>query len=130
MPQSAFVQKPNAIPSAESRIGSRWELAGSRLCLALAFFGSAIIVINPPLRGPDKISHFLRIYSYTRGELLPVTEISGRKGIFVERGLYERLYFFKDRGGKFASRQFSRPDPLTRTSCWTAFGCNTHVARV
>jgi hypothetical protein len=31
--------------------------------------------INPPLRGPDEIAHFLRIYSYVRGELLSVTKI-------------------------------------------------------
>src|SRR5260370_20715599 len=66
------------------------------------FFGSCTIVCKPPLRGPDEISHFLRIYSYTRGELLPVTEINGRKGIFVERVLYERLRFFKDSGERFA----------------------------
>ena len=59
--------------------------------LSLAF-GSAIIVINPPLRGPDEISHFLRIYSYTRGELLPAVEIDRRKGVFVERPLYDRLF--------------------------------------
>src|SRR5258708_17773584 len=63
--------------------------------LSLAF-GSIIIFANPPLRGPDEIAHFLRIYSYTRGELLPVTEINGRQGDFVERVLYERLHFFKD----------------------------------
>jgi hypothetical protein len=39
--------------------------------LSLAF-GSIIIVANPPLRGPDEIAHFLRIYSYARGELVPV----------------------------------------------------------
>src|SRR5260370_515291 len=78
------------------------------------FFGSAIIVVNPPLRGPDEISHFLRIYSYTRGELLPVTEINGRKGIFVERVLYERLHFFKDSGERFASLQQHKGDWFAR----------------
>jgi hypothetical protein len=69
--------------------------------LSLAF-GSAIIVVNPPLRGPDEISHFLRIHSYSRGEFLPTTEIDGHKGIFVERKLYDQLYFFKDSGEWFA----------------------------
>ena len=54
--------------------------------LSLAF-GSIIIFANPPLRGPDEIAHFLRIYSYARGELLPVMEINARKGIFVSPGL-------------------------------------------
>jgi hypothetical protein len=103
MQHRASVHKPGAAPSALSRIGRRF---GSWPAIAFAllslFFGSAIIVVNPPLRGPDEISHFLRIYSYTRGELLPVTEINGRKGIFVERVLYERLHFFKDSGERFA----------------------------
>src|SRR5258708_21681044 len=69
--------------------------------LSLAF-GSIIIFANPPLRGPDEIAHFLRIYSYARGELLPVTEINARKGIFVNPGLYNQLYFFKTAGEVFA----------------------------
>src|SRR6266404_3586331 len=104
MLQRASVDKPDAAPSALSRIGRRF---GSWPAIVFAllslFFGSAIIVINPPLRGPDEISHFLRIYSYTRGELLPVTEINGRKGVFVERVLYERLHFFKDSGEWFST---------------------------
>ena len=104
MQYRASVHKPDAAPSALSRIGRRF---GSWPAIVFAllslFFGSAIIVVNPPLRGSDEISHFLRIYSYTRGELLPVTEINGRKGIFVERVLYERLHFFKDSGEWFAT---------------------------
>jgi uncharacterized membrane protein len=65
-------------------------------------FGSIIIFANPPLRGPDEIAHFLRIYSYSHGELLPVTEINARKGIFVNPGLYNQLYFFKTAGEVFA----------------------------
>src|SRR5260221_8444965 len=104
MLQRASVDKPDAAPSALSRIGRRFGSWPAIVCALLSlFFGSAIIVVNPPLRGPDEISHFLRIYSYTRGELLPVTEINGRKGIFVERVLYERLHFFKDSGERFAT---------------------------
>src|SRR4029453_6327477 len=111
----ASVHKPDAAPSALSRIGRRF---GSWPAIAFAllslFFGSAIIIVNPPLRGPDEISHFLRIYSYTRGELLPVTEINGRKGVFVERVLYERLHFFKDSGERFASLQQHKGDWFAR----------------
>jgi uncharacterized membrane protein len=71
------------------------------ILLSLAF-GSIIIFTNPPLRGPDEIAHFLRIYSYARGELLPVTEIKARKGIFVSPELYNQLYFFKTAGEVFA----------------------------
>jgi uncharacterized membrane protein len=69
--------------------------------LSLAF-GSIIIFANPPLRGPDEIAHFLRIYSYARGELLPVTETNARKGIFVNPELYNQLSFFKTAGEVFA----------------------------
>ena len=98
------VHKPDVAPSALSRIGRRF---GSWPAIVFALlslsFGSAIIVANPPLRGPDEISHFLRIYSYSRGELLPPAEIDGRKGVFVERALYDRLYFFKNSGEWFAT---------------------------
>src|SRR3979490_1571596 len=103
MQHRASVHKPDAAPSALSSIGRRF---GSWPAIAFAlvsvFCGAAVIGVNPPLRGPDEISHFLRIYSYTRGELLPVTEINGRKGIFVDGVLYERLHFFKDSGERFA----------------------------
>jgi hypothetical protein len=64
------------------------------IVLSLAF-GALIISGTPPLRGPDEISHFLRIYSYARREILPTKEVDGRKGILVERGLYSELQFFK-----------------------------------
>ena len=44
----------------------------------------------------------MRIYSYTRGELLPTAEVDGRKGIFVERELYSQLHFFRTAGESFA----------------------------
>src|SRR5262249_14504731 len=43
-----------------------------------------------------------RIYSYTRGDLLPLTEINGRKGIFVDGDLHNQLSFFKDAGERFS----------------------------
>jgi hypothetical protein len=93
----------DAEPSTLSRFGRRFGSFPAVVFALLSLaFGSAIIVINPPLRGPDEISHFLRIHSYARGEFLPTTEIDGRKGIFVERKLYDRLYFFKDSGEWFA----------------------------
>jgi hypothetical protein len=103
MQYHASVHGLDAEPSALSRISIRFggfpAIVFALLSLA---FGSAIIVVNPPLRGPDEISHFLRIHSYSRGEFLPTTEIDGRKGIFVERKLHDRLYFFKDPGEWFA----------------------------
>jgi hypothetical protein len=98
----ATLHEPN-VPSALLRMGRRF---GSWPAIVFALislsFGSAIILVMPPLRGPDEISHFLRIYSYVRGELPPTTEVNGRKGVFVESALYDRLYFFKDSGEWFA----------------------------
>ena len=71
------------------------------ITLSLAF-GGLIISGTPPLRGPDEISHFVRIYSYARGEILPTKEINGRKGILVEPRLYSELQFFRTAGEVFA----------------------------
>jgi uncharacterized membrane protein len=84
-----------------------WERIGAQPATAFVFlslaFGSLIIFVLPPLRGPDEISHFLRIYSYARTELLPVVEVDGRKGIYVERELYDQLLFFVSAGEWFAT---------------------------
>src|SRR5215211_7864818 len=84
-----------------------WTRIGLYPATAFAFlsvaFGSLVIFVTPALRGPDEISHFLRIYSYLRGELLPPAEVRGRKGIFVERELYDQLLFLPMRGN--GSRQ-------------------------
>ena len=74
----------------------------SSFFLSLAF-GSLVAIVIPPLRGPDEISHFLRIYAYARGELLPAAEVDGRKGIFVDRELYQQLSFFRSAGELFAT---------------------------
>src|SRR5438067_13679113 len=58
--------------SALSLVLSRLETRPALVFVLLSFaFGSAISIVVPPLRGPDEIAHFLRIYSYTLGELLP-----------------------------------------------------------
>ncbi len=74
------------------------------LLFSLAF-GSGISIVVPPLRGPDEIAHFLRIYSYAQGALLPVTEINGRKGIFIESELHSQLSFFKNAGERFGQNR-------------------------
>jgi hypothetical protein len=56
-----------------------------------------------PWAGRD--AHFLRIHSYARGEVLPPAEVDGRKGIFVNPGLYNELSFFKNAGERFAQQR-------------------------
>ena len=86
-----------------SLVLSRLESRPAFLFIVLSLaFGSAISVVIPPLRGPDEIAHFLRIYSYAQGELLPAIEVDGRKGILIERELHAQLAFFKNAGERFA----------------------------
>jgi hypothetical protein len=83
-----------------------WSRIASQPATTFVFlsltFGSLIIFILPPLRGPDEIAHFLRIYAYARGELRPAGEVDGRKGTFVERELYDQSHFFWSAGELFA----------------------------
>src|SRR5215211_1845799 len=97
----ASLQAPrSALPYISTRVGI--QPAAAFVLLSLAF-GSLVIFVTPTFRGPDEISHFLRIYSYSRGELLPPAEVRGRKGIFVERELYANLHFFAYAGEWFAT---------------------------
>ena len=70
-------------------------------CCSLVF-GSLIVSATPPLRGPDEIAHFLRIYSYAHGEVLPPAQVDGRKGIFIQHELNSQLQFFRSAGEWFA----------------------------
>ncbi len=100
--QDAETPKWYAFWSGLSLVWSRLESRPAFVFVFLSLaFGSAISVVVPPLRGPDEIAHFLRIYSYTRGGLLPATEVDGRKGIFIDSELYTRLSFFRNAGERF-----------------------------
>jgi Predicted membrane protein (DUF2142) len=103
MRASTSVQVADAPRSGLSRV---WGRIGSRpatvFSLLSLVFGSIIVLANPPLRGPDEIAHFLRSYSYARGELVPAAEVDGRKGIILSRELYNELHFFKTAGEVFA----------------------------
>jgi len=101
--QASAVQQLDASQGALSLIVTRIASRPAIVFIVLSLtFGLIILFANPPLRGPDEIAHFLRIYSYARGALLPPSEINGRKGIFLDRELYDQLYFLKDAGERFA----------------------------
>jgi uncharacterized membrane protein len=94
---------PTRFRSAISGIWIRIVARPTTVFIVLSLvFGGLIIRGTPPLRGPDEISHFVRIYSYARGEILPSTEVDGRKGILLEPGLYSELQFFRTAGEVFA----------------------------
>src|SRR5262245_22910066 len=103
MSQARAVQQLDASQGALSLIVTRIASRPATFFIALSLtFGLIILFANPPLRGPDEIAHFLRIYSYARGELLPAEEEGGRKGIFIEPELYNQLFFFRNAGERFA----------------------------
>ncbi len=92
-----------APPTARSLLWTRVCAQPATVFIVLSLaFGALIIFATPPLRGPDEIAHFLRIYSYARGEVLPPAEIDERKGIFIEHELNSQLQFFRSAGEWFA----------------------------
>ena len=79
------------------RSGSRASSAPVVIFILLsALFGTAALIVNPPLRGPDEAAHFLRVYGITEGDLVPsVRDEQGRRGIFVPAPLHDDLSFFE-----------------------------------
>ncbi len=59
-------------------------------------FGGAIIAANPPFGGADEPAHFLRAYGMARGEIVPIADAEGRKGIFVPADLATDFNYFSD----------------------------------
>ena len=59
-------------------------------------FGTLLIVLTPPLRGPDEAAHFLRAYGIAQGEIIPLTvDHEGRKGIHLPAYLHEGFAHFE-----------------------------------
>lgn len=59
-------------------------------------FGTLIILVTPPLRGPDETAHFLRVYGVARGDIVPsVRDVEHRKGVLVPSRVYEGFDFFE-----------------------------------
>lgn len=80
----------------------RQALANPAILLVIvsAFFGTVMVFLNPPLRGPDEPAHFVRVYSYAHGVVLPALEIDGRKGIHLPADLHDDYAFFNEQRGK------------------------------
>jgi uncharacterized membrane protein len=84
----------------------RWSVARPATIFVILsmLFGLIIMALNPPLRGPDEPAHLLRSYGYAGGEILPSTEVNGRKGLYVpaawndgvEVYIAAQLRFWKD----------------------------------
>ena len=81
--------------------------------LLSTIFGSAIIAIAPPLRGPAETAHFLRAYGIGQGDFVPSMEDGdGHKGVPTPWVLLSGIYVFEswqvaNRGSQFSySRVF------------------------
>lgn len=64
-------------------------------------FGSVLIWVTPPLRGPDEAAHFLRAYGIAQGELIPrAADPQGRKGLSLPHALHREFAFYEAVNGK------------------------------
>jgi uncharacterized membrane protein len=78
-------------------------------------FGTIILFVTPPLRGPDETANFLRAYGVAQGDLVASQQdTSGRKGIFVPARLHDGFYFFESVRVKEKDRAFAY-GPVFRT---------------
>jgi hypothetical protein len=93
------VPRPKAHATAARRRTRAWEfVAHPAVVFALLslLFGSLLIVLTPPLRGPDEAAHFLRAYGVAQGELLPsLVDEKGRKGVLLPARLHDGFAFFE-----------------------------------
>lgn len=99
MSETADLRTPAPSVAAPQLAWARAMLArpAALLIVLSMLFGSAMILLNPPLRGPDEPAHFLRVYAYANGVILPTTEVDGRKGIELPARLHDDYAFFRAR---------------------------------
>lgn len=99
----------SALAGGRERPAEGWAHAASRafahpalavLVLSL-LFGTALIALTQPLRGPDEAAHFLRAYGIAGGQILPVhADERGRRGIHLPRDFHRDFLFYESRYGK------------------------------
>jgi uncharacterized membrane protein len=71
-------------------------------------FGSVVILVTPPLRGPDETAHFLRAYGVAQGDVVPsLRDGESRKGILLSPRLYAGFDFFESARVKEKEAGFS-----------------------
>ena len=81
--------------------------ATSFVALSL-LFGSLVILVTPPLRGPDETAHFLRAYGIAQGDIIPsLHDGESRKGVLLPPRLYAGFDFFESARVKEKEAGFS-----------------------
>lgn len=64
-------------------------------------FGLLLVIVTPPLRGPDEAQHFLRAFGLAQGDLVPTTrDANGRKGLFLPPRMHRDFTFFEAAASK------------------------------
>jgi uncharacterized membrane protein len=98
MADTIELDRPSGMPSALLRRGWFEQVLRRPVLVFVvlsAIFGTAVVFINPALRGPDEAQHFVRIYGIAKGEILPSTvDAKGRRGTFLPAQMNEDLHFF------------------------------------
>lgn len=81
--------------------GRAWRALQARpaaLFAALSiFFGALLVFLNPPLRGPDEPAHFVRVYGFVHGDLVPGERVDGRLGLRLPAALHDDFEFYAAR---------------------------------
>jgi uncharacterized membrane protein len=89
---------PSVIP-ALSPLRRAWAWLRNPVVVFLllsTLFGAAALVVNPPMRGPDEMAHFARIYGIAGGEIVPTTrDAEGRKGTYLPPRVHNDYEFFE-----------------------------------
>jgi len=59
-------------------------------------FGTLMIAVTPPLRGPDETAHFVRAYGLSQGIVIPrQSDTQSRKGIEMPATLFDGFRYFE-----------------------------------
>jgi hypothetical protein len=85
------------------QLAARLRAANPALLFAVLslLFGSLLVWITPPLRGPDEAAHFLRAYGIAQGELIAkAADPQGRKGLYLPHALHRDFAFYEAVNGK------------------------------
>jgi Predicted membrane protein (DUF2142) len=83
---------------AVAREGGRSRLSAATAFAVLSLlFGAIVILLTPPLRGPDETAHFLRAYGVAQGDFVPAArDAQGRSGVHLPRRLHAGFGFFEN----------------------------------
>ena len=103
-----------------SRARRLYRAVGTRpvavFLLLSVLFGPLVVMLNPPLRGPDELAHYLRVYGLAQGELIARTEHNGQLGLYLPAGLHREVATFEAYRKRALDQGFSYRDVLRNDS--------------